>query len=925
MPNNNFTPDIISVYDDITTPSTQGQDRRREPESNKSSANAQQRQPQVTSPAAQPKIDAREKESSKLKTFFSNRGWKITTGIILFLVAFFLCASTVSYFISGDRDQSELDGTSLEQLVQTSGQDIQNIGGPAGALISHRLVTLGLGLGVVPVFVYLILLALALLGLREVKFWSLTFKTLLLAVTISMVLGLIFFATDTVIPPGGYHGYFINRLIIERFSWLGAACVSIALVGCLVGVYFNDLVKFTHRLREAQRRRNEERRRREQERRHMAQQASEKLGDMQPEVNGNNEPAVTTLSTVDDAIPKDTDQQTERAGVPENQGLAKLFEQSDSDTAATQHLQPDSSNQTENNLPESEADNPATLPNELEKPEPVEDNQHDNASGTTETQHDEPEDSEPSAVKEPNFEVQETEEIEKSHTKRAKIFDPIQTLSSFKMPSVELLENRPYSVNSVDVEEIEEKKNQIIDALARFGIGISDIKATVGPTVTMYEIVPEVGVKIATIKRLEEDIAMALAALSTRIIAPIPGKSAIGIEVPNREPQAVAVRTIFESKAFQETDFDLPIALGATIENDVYIADLAKMPHLLVAGATGKGKSVGMNVIINSLLYKKHPSQLKLVLIDPKMVEFYPYRKIANHYLAQVPDAEQAIITDTSKVFDTLNSLCVEMDDRYKLLQQAEVVDIKTYNKKFTQGLLDEEEGHHFMPYIVVIVDEYADLVMTAGNDIETPIARLAQKARAVGMHVIIATQRPSANIITGLIKGNFPARIAFKVSSQVDSKIILDSSGANQLIGKGDMLISHDSELRRIQCAFISTEEIIGVANYIENQPGYIEPFYLPAPPPSTDKKGARNTGTPGSLGDEDPLLEEVARAIVLSGQASTSNVQRNYSIGYNRAGRIMDQLHILGIVGPAQGSKPRDILVDTYRLEEILQNRHE
>ena len=422
--------------------------------------------------------------------------------------------------------------------------------------------------------------------------------------------------------------------------------------------------------------------------------------------------------------------------------------------------------------------------------------------------------------------------------------------------------------------------------------------------------------RIAKIKRLEDDIALSLAALGIRIIAPIPGKGTIGIEVPNKEPQIVSMRSIISSKKYQESKADLPMAMGATISNEVFVADLAKMPHLLVAGATGMGKSVGLNAIIASLLYKKHPAELKFVLIDPKMVEFSLYSKLERHFLAKLPDEEDAIITDPNKVVATLNSLCVEMDNRYSLLKEANVRSIKEYNAKFTNHRLNPEKGHRYLPYIVVIVDEFADLIMTAGKEVETPIARIAQKARAVGMHMIIATQRPSTNVITGIIKANFPGRVAFRVSQMVDSRTILDRTGANQLIGKGDLLFSRDGELDRVQCAFISTEEVEAICDSIDEQIGYEEAYMLPEYFPE-----AAESGSIGNITDRDPLFEDAARSIINSQTASTSSLQRAYKIGYNRAGRIMDQMEAAGIVGPAQGGKPRQVLVDSLQLERILE----
>lgn len=472
---------------------------------------------------------------------------------------------------------------------------------------------------------------------------------------------------------------------------------------------------------------------------------------------------------------------------------------------------------------------------------------------------------------------------------------------------------------SVDAEEQMENKEKIQKTLLDFGIPITKIEATVGPTVTLYEIVPDKGVKIAKIRSLVDDIALSLSAIGVRIIAPIPGKGTVGIEVANKDPLTVSMQTVIKSRKYQESRYNLPVALGSTISNEVYIADLAKMPHLLVAGATGQGKSVGLNAIITSLLYCKSPSQLKFVMIDPKQVEFSLYNKLKNHYLAVIPDdldSDEPVITDMQKVEATLNSLCIEMDNRYTLLKNVHARNIEEYNGKIKDGKLNPAEGHRFLPYIVVVVDEFGDLIMVSGKNVEMPIARLAQKARAVGMHVIIATQRPSTNVITGIIKANFPARISFKVSSGVDSKTILDTSGAQHLIGRGDMLIFNNSEMVRVQCAFIDTPEVESICEYIEQQPYAPGPYELPEPPMANGD----DSSVGGPVGDRDPLFEEVARRVVNSNTASTSSLQRVYSIGYNRAGKIMDQLEAAGIVGPSQGGKPRAVLVDQIGLESIL-----
>lgn len=493
-------------------------------------------------------------------------------------------------------------------------------------------------------------------------------------------------------------------------------------------------------------------------------------------------------------------------------------------------------------------------------------------------------------------------------------YDPKADLSRYKMPTLDLLLEYADQKVEVDRSELEANKDQIIATLLNYKIEITKIRATIGPTVTLYEIVPAPGVKISKIKNLEDDIALSLSALGIRIIAPIPGKGTIGIEVPNKNKQVVCLKEVLTSDKFTATKMALPIALGKTIANEVFVADLAKMPHLLVAGATGQGKSVGINTILMSLLYKKHPSQVKLVLIDPKKVELFPYGHLDQHFLAFLPDQDEPIITETSKVINTLNSLCIEMDSRYDLLKKARVRNLNEYNEKFIERKLNPKDGHKFLPYIVLVIDEFADLIMTAGKEVELPIARLAQLARAIGIHLIIATQRPSVNIITGIIKANFPARLAFKVTSKIDSRTILDSGGADQLIGAGDMLLSIGSNNIRLQCAFVDTPEVESVIKHIADQQGFAEPFYLPEYK-SEDEMG--NGAADLKLSDLDDVFDEAARLIVSSQHGSTSLLQRKMQLGYNRAGRIMDQMEQLGIVGPAQGSKPREVLF--YSIDEL------
>lgn len=524
-----------------------------------------------------------------------------------------------------------------------------------------------------------------------------------------------------------------------------------------------------------------------------------------------------------------------------------------------------------------------------------------------------------------SFVVEETEKVEEILTEseiNSKVaefgeYDPTLDLASYQLPPLDLLKDFGNTQRTVTPEELEANKNRILETLQNYNIKIASIKATIGPTVTLYEIIPEAGVRISKIKNLEDDIALSLAALGIRIIAPMPGKGTIGIEVPNLSPEIVSMRTCIASDRFQNSKMELPIVMGKTITNETFVFDLAKMPHLLMAGATGQGKSVGLNAVLTSLLYKKHPSQLKFVLVDPKKVELTLYNKIERHFLAKLPDTEDAIITDNQKVINTLNSLCIEMDERYGLLKDAMVRNIVEYNTKFIERKLNPNDGHKFLPYIVLVIDEFADLIMTAGKEVETPIARLAQLARAIGIHLIIATQRPDANIITGIIKANFPGRIAFRVTSGINSRTILDTSGADQLIGKGDMLISQGNDLIRVQCAFVDTPEVERICDFIGNQRGYPEVFTLP------EFVGESSSGGTGTFDDDDKdvLFDDAARIIVSSQQGSASLLQRKMKIGYNRAGRLIDQMEAAGIIGPFEGSKARQVLItDSATLEQFL-----
>ncbi len=496
-------------------------------------------------------------------------------------------------------------------------------------------------------------------------------------------------------------------------------------------------------------------------------------------------------------------------------------------------------------------------------------------------------------------------------------FDPKLELGNYKFPTFNLLKEYNETI-SIDPEELEVNKNRIVETLKNYKIGIAKIKATVGPTITLYEIVPEAGIRISKIKNLEDDIALSLSALGIRIIAPIPGKGTIGIEVPNKKSTIVSMHSVISSKKFQEAQMELPIALGKTISNETFVVDLAKMPHLLMAGATGQGKSVGLNAVLTSLLYRKHPAEVKFVLVDPKKVELTLFNKIERHYLAKLPDTDEAIITDTTKVVHTLNSLCIEMDNRYDLLKNAMVRNIKEYNVKFKARKLNPENGHQFLPYIILVIDEFADLIMTAGKEVETPIARLAQLARAIGIHLIVATQRPSVNVITGIIKANFPARIAFRVTSKIDSRTILDAGGADQLIGRGDLLYTNGNDIIRIQCAFIDTPEVEKITDFIGSQRAYPEAYLLPE---YTGEESG--TGLDNNISDRDKLFKEAAEIIVTAQQGSASLLQRKLKLGYNRAGRLIDQLEAAGIVGQFEGSKARQVLVlDFIALEQLLEN---
>lgn len=795
----------------------------------------------------------------------------LLAGIILVVASLYMLIASLSFYIYAETDQSKILGNTVMELANGT-YTVDNPTGPVGAYISHMLLTEWLGAGSFFLILYIGAIGCSLLKLIRFRFWPLTFKCLIMAITTSVVIGFATINYDGIIHWGGLHGLYVNNFLIATTGVWGALGVSVILVALIVIIYLTQI----NRLYVSWRRRVLTRRQQQRELEEQRQATENKINDTLKTSVDDTETNGQSASDDDIVVGFDAEETHQPSDEPEPD---------DSDRADTD-IEPETEPDQDTRLDFSEKSTYTTEPELVLK-------------------GDDEDDPEMSVV---------APTIEQAAEIKTDVYDPTAELSRFKFPPIDLLVARDTSNKSVDQQEQEENKERITKTLLDYGIPIQRIKATVGPTVTLYEIVPAEGVRIAKIKRLEDDIALSLAALGIRIIAPIPGKGTIGIEVPNKEPQTVSMRSIIASKAYQDSKFDLPIAMGSTITNEVFIADLAKIPHLLVAGATGMGKSVGLNAIITSLLYKKHPAELKFVLIDPKMVEFSLYNKLEHHYLAKIPGDDRAVITDPQKVIATLNSLCVEMDARYELLSNADARSIKEYNAKFVDRRLNPEKGHRYLPYIVLVIDEFADLIMTAGKEVEMPIARIAQKARAVGIHAIIATQRPSTNVITGIIKANFPGRVAFRVMQMVDSKTILDRTGANQLIGRGDMLFSRDGILDRVQCAFVDTSEVVDICENIAAQPGYPEPYELPEP----IMEGGE--ASMGNLTDRDPLFEEAARFIAGSGTASTSSLQRRYSIGYNRAGKIMDQMEAAGIVGPSQGGKPRQVLVDPMYIEQLL-----
>lgn len=879
---------------------------------------------------------------TQVKNAIGSPATKIVAGIVLGGTALWLAIAFVSFLANCIADQS---------LVISSGagmaSGIANDAGEGGARLGELLINQGFGLGAVVIVVWLACVSLKLLvGYPKFRTLDFTVKSLIAMITLSVVVGMLCIGLDTAVNWGGFHGRLINEMVYGFIGWSGAFILSVVLIAIFVVICLRDVVKWVlKKKRECDERRRLKREAEEAERRKQEEIRAMALREQNDEaLSGEGVPVAEApaeavkpesvvfdpeADTLFDLPEEDDDDEKDSGGSVEEEkkyGAERVEEDEIIKLEAEKTLALNGSGASR--LSESTDD--IMLGDGIDvyrKTEGAEATRSPESAGNPETSansdnNDKPDSSEKSDKIENPVGVMtvNVNQIEKGSGVAPEDSDgPKLFTHDYKFPPATFLRPGVDKI-SVDVDEQIENKERIRKTLNDFGIAITSIEATVGPTVTLYEIRPDAGVKIAKIRNLEDDIALSLSAKGVRIIAPIPGKGTVGIEVANKDPQTVSMRTIIQSKDYQEPHkkLELPIALGSTISNEVYLTDLTKMPHLLVAGATGQGKSVGLNAIITSLLYKKRPEELKFVMVDPKRVEFSLYSKIEKYYLAKIPDSEQPIITNMENVVATLSSLCVEMDERYKLLEKAYVRQVVQYNEKFRAGQLDPREGHRFMPYIVVIIDEFADLIMTAGKEVEVPIARLAQLARAVGIHVIVATQRPSTNVITGMIKANFPARIAFKVSSGVDSKTILDSTGAQRLIGRGDMLISNNGETVRVQCAYVDTPEVEEICDYISRQP-YPQGAYI-LPEPLTGGDGDSGDIDAASLGKKDPLLEEVARGVVMSGTASTSAVQRRYEIGYNRAGRIMDQLQAYGVVGPATGGKPRDVLVDAVTLESIL-----
>lgn len=862
------------------------------------------------------------KQVSVIPSFLQEQGTRLILGITFAVISLYILFSLVGFFFTGGIDQSLID-RGLKTIVANPDITASNPAGKIGAWISDLLINRWFGVASFIVCFMVFLTGYRIAGGKLKGYKRKIFISAVVMLWISLLFGFITEILSGLLDTGtgylfwgGGHGYFVSLWLNSLVGRLGT--FLILLLSFIIILFFGFQPIFYRWLNYCK----EKIRQNREKARALAAAKADQAASQTESVTGQDGQSAATVpdSGFDESdidLPdSDNSFDTENIETPANDIDTENFGVTEFGETRPETVAPFEKTETSEpgfeNIPVSIND--FEFSRELANLDPEEsaEEDEDQCPATDEEQNDGD-----ITLTVNNKDQEETVDRNMLPTED---YDPTLDLSNYQYPSLDLLEEHSSGNPKVTQEELEENKNKIVETLRNYKIEIIKIKATIGPTVTLYEIVPAPGVKISKIKNLEDDIALSLAALGIRIIAPIPGAGTIGIEVPNQNPEVVSMRGIIASKKFQESKYALPIALGRTISNETYTFDLTKMPHLLVAGATGQGKSVGLNAIITSLLYKKHPSQLKFVMVDPKKVELSIYSVIEKHFLAKLPDEEDAIITETAKVVNTLNSLCIEMDSRYDLLKVAQVRNIKEYNEKFIKRQLNPNNGHKYLPYIVVIVDEFADLIMTAGKEVEQPIARIAQLARAVGIHMIIATQRPSTNIITGVIKANFPARIAFKVASMIDSRTILDSPGANQLIGRGDMLISVGSEMTRVQCAFVDTPEVDAVTHFIASQQSYPSAFALPEYVPETEGIGGISEM---DLGSRDPLFEEAARLIVNTQQGSTSSIQRRFSIGYNRAGRIMDQLEAAGVVGPFEGSKARQVLIpDEYSLEFILNN---
>jgi len=804
------------------------------------------------------KSSSKKKTSKKLNLsfgFLKDKRFQLSVGFFLLISSLYLVTAFISYLFTGKADQSVVEAIN-ESGVIASGKEAENWLGLYGALVSHYFIFKWFGLAAFFTPPFLFLAGYKIVFKREiVSVYSTFVFSLFFTFWLCILLGYLVFNTEGVSEWGFLSGGIGYELSIVLEGLIGWGTILLLSFSLLVFViYFFNVTTLLG--------------------------FKGKLKDGVEDIEKNLE------NTVEDMKSEKFDVDSEAEYLDEDDKWIERKEEEEKEQPEEEMeiVLKEPEEKPKEEKPSMELD--VTIPEKKEQPE------------------------------EPEFSVDtETKDEETASTQEN--YDPTLDLGSYQYPTLDLLNDYDSGHVKVTKEELEQNKDKILETLVNFKIGINSIKATIGPTVTLYEIVPEAGVKISKIKNLEDDIALSLAALGIRIIAPIPGKGTIGIEVPNKNREMVSIKSVLSTEKFMKSDKELPVALGRTISNEVQIVDLAKMPHILMAGATGQGKSVGLNVLLTSLLYKKHPSQLKFVLVDPKKVELSLFNKIEKHFLAKLPDSEEAIITDTKKVVNTLNSLCIEMDRRYDLLKAGGARNLKEYNAKFVKRKLNPEKGHRFLPYIVLVIDELADLMMTAGKEVETPIARLAQLARAIGIHLVVATQRPSVNVITGVIKANFPARLSFRVTSKIDSRTILDTGGADQLVGMGDMLLSQGSDIIRIQCAFVDTPEVETICDFIGEQRGYETAYQLPEYVGDDDSSSVGEV----DLSDRDTLFDDAARLIVMHQQGSTSLIQRKLKLGYNRAGRIIDQLEAAGIVGPFEGSKAREVLVsDEYSLEQLL-----